>query len=154
MGKGPSTNATLLYQKMTDPATDPSVIAKIEKELGLNPGSFTGKVRDPALLKSLENTAYKGKGTGIGDPVRMGIGSAVGEAIERKSAQPMVDIIKRAPKGKIAAILALLGIGHGTSSALGFGDRAATASQEAAEIEKFRKMLQQQISEQAAKGGK
>lgn len=148
----PSTKAVLLFQAMTDPNTNPATIAKIEKELGLNAGMFTGRAKDPALLKALANPDYTGKG-GIGDPSRLGVGTAVGEAFERKSAQPLKDVVRRIPKGKVAAIMGLLGVGYGASSRFGINDIAAEQANKLNDIREARRLLQEAISAQAAKGG-
>lgn len=127
--------------------------AAIVTELGLDPQFLTGRVQDPALLNALSRQGQNiDKGKRLVDPSRVGVGTSIGDAIETRSTAPLRKMVTRIPKGKLAILSGLLGLGYTGSGLLGQNARASASKVKSRDAEMFRKKLQEAISRQYAGG--
>lgn len=125
--------------------------AAIVTELGLDPQFLTGRVQNPALLNALSRQGKNiDKGKRLVDPSRVRVGTAVGDAIETRSTAPLRKMVTRIPKGKLAILSGLLGVGYAGSGLAGQNARASASKVKSRDAEMFRKKLQEAISKQYA----
>lgn len=144
--KGTSPQAAAAYEALLDGKATPDELRQIGKELGINPAFLSGKVQNPAALDALNRSTVAGEG--LETAMKPRIGRAIAEGVEQKSLKPLVQSLKRVPKGKLAAILAAAAGGYGALRG-GFGGTLNEISREG----QTRKALREELRRRLSSGG-